>query len=192
MDKEKEIYKNKKVCLIGCGGSLENREIEFNKYDYVVGINRIYKTKYFKNINILYDSAHHQFDPITNNKIRIINESNLIYYFLTPGAKSLEKLRFQEFMLKKIKVSTKTYKNRPEVKVSGKKILAGLFALNIIIGGEPFLVDIYGFDFYKKNYTSGLDFKHELNLINKMHDLAAEEDYLNNIIDKNKYINWIK
>lgn len=189
---EKSIYENKKVCLLGCGGSLDKKEIDFQKYDKVVGINRIYKTKYFEKLNILYDSAHYKFDPLTNIKINILNNSSLDYYFLTPGVKSQKKLKFQKNLIEKIKVKKFLYNNRPEMRVAGKKILAGLFVLNLILKGLPKKIDLYGFDFYEENYTDGLDYVHELSIIKTMHTLEDEKKYLQNLIKQNSCIEWIK
>jgi hypothetical protein len=187
---EKLIYEDKSVCLLGCGGSLDKKEIKFENYDKVVGVNRIYKTKYFKKLNILYDSAHYKYDPLNNIKIKTINESNLDYYFLTPGIKSYNILKLKKFFIEKIKIKNFLYKNRPEMKISGKKILAGLFVLNIIIKGCPKKIDLYGFDFYEQNYTSELEYTHDIETIKKMHTLEEEKKYLENLIEKNNFISW--
>jgi hypothetical protein len=189
---EKNIYKDKNVCLLGCGGSLDKKQINFKKYEKVVGVNRIYKTKYFEKINILYDSAHYKFDPLTNAKVNTINNSKLEYYFLTPGIKSQQKLKLQKNLIEKIKIKNFLYKNRPEMRVSGKKILAGLFVLNSILIGLPKKIDLYGFDFYEENYTNGLEYVHEIEIIKKMHTLESEKKYLENLIKQNSCIEWIR
>jgi hypothetical protein len=189
---EKEIYKDTKNCLLGCGSSLNLKKINFEDYDNIIGINRIHQTKYFKYINILYDSAHYLFDPITNIKVNKLNESNLKYYFAIPGSIGLAKVKYQRAIFDKIKITKKIYENRSDTRVDGKKILSGLFVLNIIISGEPKSIDIYGFDFYKENYIEDLSFKHDLKKINEMHNLEREELYLKRVMDKNKNINWIR
>lgn len=189
---EKEIYINKKICILGCGSSVDKKDIDFCSYDYVVGINRIYQTKYIKNINILYDSSHYLFDPLTNTKVNILNKSNLKYYFLIPGSIGLAKIKMQKAIFEKIKIPKKIYSNRSDIIVDGKKVLAGLFVLSIIAREKPELIDIYGFDFYKENYIEKLCFKHNINEINKIHNLKKEEDRLVKLLEKNKFINWIK
>jgi hypothetical protein len=192
MSLEKKIYKEKSVCLLGCGSSLDDKRIDFKKYDKIVGINRIYKTRYLYHLDILYDSAHYKHDPLNEIKVNILNKSKLEYYFLTPGIKSFEKLKMQKKLLDKIKIKNSLYKNRHDMKINGKKILAGLYVLNIIMTGEPKEIEIYGFDFYEKGYTSSLSYAHNIETIKKMHDINEEKKYFEELIKKNNLIKWVK
>lgn len=192
MTLEEQIYLNKKVCIIGCGSSVDSKKINFSEYEIIVGINRIYQTKYFNYINILYDSAHYIFDPVNTTKVKILNESKLNYYFLIPGIKSLYRIKIQMAIFEKIKIKKHIYKERHDIKVDGKKLLSGLFTLNTILKGKPLSIDIYGFDFYENNYIQNLEYKHDIKIINEMHNLEKEKKYLETIIEKNKIVNWMK
>lgn len=45
------------ICLLGSGNSLSKYLIDFNKYDIVIGANRIYNTDLFQYVDILYHNA---------------------------------------------------------------------------------------------------------------------------------------
>lgn len=176
------LYENKKVCLLGCGSSLENKNIYFKNYDLVVGTNRIYKTKYLKNLNILYDTAHFDFDPINDKKLELINNSNIKNYFINPSYYCLKFIKNTE----RIKIPFYICLDRAK----GKKILSGLYAYYLIINSCPASLDIFGFDFYTGNYIDGLRQTHSMEEINRYHNL--EEEKKGFVLSLKNNINWHK
>ena len=56
-----DAYTNKKICVLGCGSSLEQYDINYENYDIVVSFNRIYNNeKYLKYVNIIYNCLSYQ------------------------------------------------------------------------------------------------------------------------------------
>lgn len=177
------LYKDKKVCILCCGESIDKHKIDFDKYDFVIGLNRLYKTKYIDKINVLYDSCHYIHDFISLEKIKILNESNIKYYFLIPGKISKQKIiDNMKLIQSNLKIPFKVIDERDKHAIGDRKILAGVFVLKKVLGEKPKSIDLYGYDFYSSKYVEGITYKHAKEQINYMHDLKLEKLYFLKII----------
>lgn len=190
------IYSGKKVCLIAPGKSLDKHQIEFDKYEIVVGINRLYKTSFVNKINILY---HHSI--LQNKSVSVAD----IEYMITilKNEKNFLKLICCPFLNKKNKVvdilslakknNFYNYSFCPEIaKIDIKPIpLTGMVAINHIISSGASFVDMFGFDFYSDGYIENLKDFHLMH--KKYHNIESNKKFLQNLIERNpEKISWKK
>jgi hypothetical protein len=185
----KDLYKNKKVCLMGGGDSISRFSIDFDSYDLVVGINRIYKTNYIKHINILYHGLGIKDWKNIISMINIIQKyDNIQYLIACPWFKRRTKVL--EYILKEVNFSKKYVFCRKILRqcaVKKSRPLTGLAVLNHIILSEAETIDIYGFDFYKSGYVGGIESFDP----RKHHDLDANKEFLQDlIVQYPERINW--
>jgi hypothetical protein len=184
-----DLYKNKKVCLMGSGDSISRFSIDFDSYDLVVGINRIYKTNYINHINILYNGLGIKDWKNIVNMINLIKMSDNIEYLIAcPWVK--DRIRKLENMLKEVNFSKNYICCRNIVRkcpVKKGRPLTGVSVLNHIILSDAETVDIYGFDFYKSGYVGGIKSFDP----RKHHDLNANKKFLQDLIVQYPgKINW--
>lgn len=186
-----DIYKDKKICLLGCGSSLEKYNINFDNYDLVVGINRIHLTEYWPYINILYYnlSKKDEFNlPHLLNRIQ--NSKHMKHLFFCPWSSSRQKKLKLRTLIRKYNIVNHTYcktivKQIPNIK---KRPLTGVAALNHILLCTTKTIDIYGFDFYQNNYINKLQYysAHE-----KYHDIGSNFDFFKTLLEThNDKIVW--
>lgn len=149
------LIANKKVCLLCCGSSLDSHNIDYESYDIVCGVNRIYKTGYFKYIDILFDGCHYKYDPLTPQKIKLLNHSKLKYIIFSGGSKL-----FTSKFIKQISKLDVKFKFKSRNIVNNFKISIGTEALFSLHEAHPSRLDVYGLDFYSSDYTKELS--HEI------------------------------
>jgi hypothetical protein len=187
----KNLYENKTVCLLGGGDSVSKFFIDFNSYDLVVGINRIYKTNYYKHINVLYHGLGIADWKNVLPMINLIKQCDNIEYLI---ACPWNKKRIGK--IKDILTKIDFFENKKficcrnilrECIVRKKRPLTGMAVLNHIILSKAAKVDIYGFDFYEAGYVGGIQSFDP----RKYHDLDANKEFLGNLIVKYPgKINW--
>jgi hypothetical protein len=184
------LYDNKNICLLGNGESLEKHYIDFDKYDVVVGINRIYQTKYWKNINVLYYNVSKKDANNLEYLLNLImNSNNFKYIFFCPWSSGSKKRKTIENLINKYKIKNHIYSKEMarNIKHIKKRPLTGIAALNHILLSEIKNIDLYGFDFYKTQYINNMQ---KFNQHNKFHDLESNKSFLYKLI--NNYPNKIK
>lgn len=185
----KNFIRNKKICLIGSGASIDEYKIDYSLYDVIVGINRLYQTNLLNKINILYHNAspYDVLDP-TNEKVKeLANQLNYIVFI--PGLSYTYRKfkKFNDFMnlqhKNKIIVDlnlSNTYKKKFRY-----KLLTGISTLIHLVSMDPNKIDIFGYDFYSKEYYDGLkDKPGKL----KNHNIEANKKIFFDIINDKKYI----
>jgi len=200
-----DIYKDKKVCLLGCGKSLEKYNIDFNNYDIVVGINRIYKTSLLNKINILYYSFGQGDRSSIKDMFQILLNQKNFYTFIgcpaghrkkPPGLFSPDKGSKSKSLIDVKKIldeinfcnNKNFYYFHSNVKIKPLP-LAGMTAVSHIINSEASFIDMFGFDFYTHGYTESLKDFH----INhkKYHNIENNKKFLKNLINKHpEKIKW--
>ena len=192
------FYENKKVCLLGSGSSLLDHEIDYDKYDAVIGCNRIYKTKYYHHINIHYHNLS-RYDLITVQFLDYVNRfKNVKRVLFCPWYKpedptslytlsrSLDILPFKKYDFANnlsVKVSQFLWSGRP---------YTGLVALYHCMLFNPLSIDIYGFDFYerKETYVKEMPY-YDLNADN-VHSVEANKRFFLKILNSVENTNWFR
>lgn len=186
-----DIYKDKNICLLGNGESITKYNIDFNKYDLVVGINRIYLTKYYKDINVLYYNMskkdNYNLDYLLSS---IKNSSNIKYLILCPWCSGPKKRLYLENLINKYGIKNHIYSKSIVRKIPQiqKRPLTGIAALNHILLCGIKSIDIYGFDFYQTKYVDKLQYYsgHE-----KYHDIGSNFDFFKTLLEThNDKIVW--
>jgi hypothetical protein len=195
------FYKNKKVCLLGSGSSLLDHEIDYDKYDAVIGCNRIYKTEYYKHVNVHYHNLSLN-DLVTVQVLNCINRfnKNIKKVLFCPWSgnwhepnhntkplyalsRSLDITKFQkyDFAYNLSMVVSKF--------LSEGRAYTGLVALYHCVLFNPLSIDIYGFDFYerKKTYAKEMPY-YEFDVHNKQ----TNKDLFQSIVDYNTNYNWFR
>ena len=185
------IFKDKKICLLGTGASLSNHKIDFNYYDLVVGINRIYKTEYLKHINVLYYNL--SIKDSWEDMLKTVSQcDNIKCIIFCPWSSGPRRRNYLESLLNLYQF-TKYHlyhkaivRNIPSIRL---RPLTGIAALNHMLISEAGEINIYGFDFYEKTYISNLPkFNHDI-----YHDLDSNKNFLHNKIEQNQNkIKWNK
>lgn len=166
---------------MACGSSLDEHEIDFGKYDTVVGINRLYQTKYFRHMHVLYDAAHYQFDPVTPEKVDIMNSSGLKLWILTPGINTYNMM--DRSHLERCNINHFISEDRfyaPKVRIT-----LGIYVLRDVLGEAPALMDVYGFDFYTKGYAGGLKQMDTREKIDDLYNLERQRFFLQKMLMDN-------
>lgn len=177
-----DFFCNKKVCILGNGSSLEKHKINYVDFDTIVGINRIYDTTFFENVDVLYHNCSLH-DPLNDEKISFFNNSKkLKVLILIPGIinslvinqirdikkKYSNSVKFriyvENYILKKVK---KFFQGRP---------LTGMTVVSHVIESGPTSVDLYGFDFYENGYVENLPKKGCYG-----HDVDENKNYINKL-----------
>jgi len=187
----KDLYENKRVCLLGGGGSISKFFIDFNSYDLVVGVNRIYRTNYYKRINVLYHGLGLRDWKNIVSMINLIKEcDNIKYLIACPWSKK----RIQK--IKDILTEIDFFENKKFIccrnivrkcVVEKKRPLTGVAVLNHIVLSKAAKIDIYGFDFYQAGYVGGLRCFNP----QRYHNLDANKKFLEDLIIKHPgKINW--
>lgn len=181
------LYKNKKICLLGCGLSLEKYKINFNDYDLVVGANRIYKTEYCSHINVLYYNLSKK-DNCNDMLKHISLLNNIKYIVFCPWSSGPKRRMYLEQLLNVYKITNHLYCKFIVRGLKGikRRPLTGMAALNHIIYSGASEIDIYGFDFYEEMYINNLTkFDHD-----KYHDIESNKNFFLNLMQQ--YPNQIK
>lgn len=184
------MYHNKKICILGAGKSIEKHNIIFSNYDIVVGINRLYKTNFIKNINILYHNLSIVEWPYLHSMITTLKENkNFKEAIFCPWYHKKEKKIYLYNLLDHYRFTNYVYNNTiskslPEIK---KRPLTGISALNHIILSKGEHIDLYGFDFYQEPYTQQLNkFKQHF----AYHNIPSNKAFFLQLLSKNPNIKW--
>lgn len=183
-----EIYQNKKVCLLGCGASLDNNNINFSSYDIVVGTNRIYQTEYFNNINILYYNVSRSDKQNLMKLLYKISTSKIFQtLILCPWNSGPKKRKEMETKLQEYSINNTIYAKSIARKLTQikQRPLTDIAAMNHILLSKAQKVHIYGFDFYSNQYIKNL--KH-FNNHNNLHDLESNRTFFLDTLQKHKNI----
>lgn len=176
-----ELYLDKRVCVMACGGSIDRHEIDFASYDTVVGINRLYKTKYFPHMHVLYDAAHFVFDPVSKDKIGIMNDSSLKSWILVPGIITYDAM--DKALLEGCRIPHFISQDRfyaPPV-----RIVLGIYVIKDILKENPKTLDVYGFDFYEGGYADGLRQMDPNGKIDDLYNLERQKGFMKEILQNN-------
>jgi len=155
-----DYIRDKKICLLGSGDSLNNYKIEFKNYDVIVGINRIYRTDIGQKLNVLYHNASPYDILYSKNKFAEDLAEKLKYIIFIPALRQTYRRfkEFHEFMLSNYnnKIIADLRFASLQSKKFKYKLLTGISALIHLILIEPKTIDIYGYDFYEKEYYNNL------------------------------------
>jgi hypothetical protein len=176
-----ELYLDKRVCALACGGSIDTHQIDFDYYDTVVGINRLYKTKYLPHLHVLYDAAHYVFDPVNKNKVDAINASNLKLWIITPGIityNDMDKTPLQQCRIPHFISQDRFY--APPVRIT-----LGIYVLKDILKERPKSLDIFGFDFYTQGYADQLPQMDPTEKIDDLYNLERQKGFLEEMLREN-------
>jgi hypothetical protein len=196
----KNIYKNKKICIIANGSSVMNYNIDYSLYDITVGINRIYHTPIFDKINILYSVLGIKDWHNIENMMQILSKKNNFDYLIACPwyLKYNQKLLLYQ-LIKNYGLKNKflysndivrgiTNKGRHNGSFK-KRPLSGIAALNHILSFRPKEISIFGYDFYEKENVYNLPQYDRMTA--KNHDLEENRIYLEKLICENN-ITWHK
>jgi len=189
---------NKNICLLANGSSVEKHSINFKNYDHVIGINRIYKTKYFPFINTIYSNGFFDNDinhnPLEQQlKLYQSNISNIENFIILP----INYVTFQQQFLQQVEIaisnldSIYTYidmyyalnvskKYIPTARHNSDRLLSGIVCLLHILENKPRNIDIYGFDFYSQGSIDQIEYAPCYG-----HDLSKSKNVLDHIVEKN-------
>jgi len=192
-----DIYKNKKICLLGCGSSLEKYNINFNDYDLIVGLNRIYMTKYFDNIDIFYNSLSFQDWKNIKNMIQILSTNNKLKQIIfSPWGLGKRKKRILYNILLKYNIQNYLYTNKIGRHITLKRIeripITGMSVLYHILQCDSSSIDIYGFDFYQDPQNIYIqNIKPIKYKVNKYHNIGSNFDFFKTLLEThNNKIVW--
>jgi hypothetical protein len=183
------LFKNKKICLLGNGSSIYKYNIDFRSYDEVIGFNRIHKTPYFNNITILCHGCG-IVDRQNVNSIffRATNMNNIKHLIFCP-TRSTQKnniinLANKYNLTKKTIFSTKFIRNKKLYNSIGEKHpLTGIAMLYWIVKFLPTKIDIYGFDFYSKPSLENI--KDYTRRTNKFHSIEKNKKFFEKLKTNN-------
>ena len=171
------FFCGKKVCLLCCGSSLNNKEVDYKSYDLVCGTNRIYKTSYAQYIDVLFDGSHYQFDTLDDHKISILNANDKLKFIVFTCNSSNHRIIQENSHKLKKKFMLKDRDNLVEGTITNETNLSkksiGTEAFLTIIRHSPSLLDVFGLDFHKSAYINELQQKHENPAA--VHNYPAEE-----------------
>jgi len=183
-----DLYTDKKICLLGCGSSLDSQNIDFDSYDIVVGTNRIHRTKYIKYIHILYHNVSNK-DSIETIYKNTISQKQFQYIIFCPFISGPITRGYFREQVNKYNITYCIYNKKIARQVAvEKRPLTGIVALHHMLVWEPSSIDIYGFDFYTDTYIEGL---YKFRKHDKLHDIEANKKFLLELINKNpKRITW--
>jgi hypothetical protein len=151
-----KLIREKKVCLLCCGASLDAHEIDFNEYDICIGTNRIHKTKYFEELDIIFDGCHSIHDPLNEVKVEKFNKSKKLKLIIfMPGKEGIDSL--EKNLINYEKQIKKDYEISNKSRNFTKRMFVGTETLCRILKHKPKLIHIFGMDFYQTNYTKELE-----------------------------------
>ena len=189
------LYLNKSVCLLGCGSSLSKHDIDFSKYDIVVGTNRIYQTEYMQHINVLYynlsSTDSKNLDTLFHKKQTLAHFKYIVFCPWSSGPKRRDVLekKLQQYL---IDTDNHIYSKGIVRKLTEINIrpLTGVAAVNHILFSGASKIDLFGFDFYESSYISKLE---KFNRHDKHHDIESNKQFLLKLIEENpNIVNWIQ
>jgi hypothetical protein len=186
----KDLYENKKVCLLGGGDSSSVYNIDFDSYDLVVGINRIYTTRHATNISVMYNALSKKDWTNVRDMLDILsNQKKFIYLIACPWSKKRTYeinyiIKEKKFCENKKFLYCRNIVREAPVK---KRPLTGMAALYHILLSGATSIDLYGFDFYTNKYLDNLPkFNHD-----RYHDIDANKKFLQDlIVEYPEKINW--
>jgi hypothetical protein len=149
--------RGKSVCLLCCGQSLEEQNIDFSVYDTCVGTNRLYKCpQYFEHVDIYFDGCHERYDPLTDKKIQFLNAySRLKFVVFLPGKPGLRQLR-QHLNTGAVKLKAPSVVKNVSRRLV-KRMSLGVEAICAILRCKPKKLDIFGLDYYVTPYIKDLE-----------------------------------
>lgn len=192
-----DLYKDKKICLLGCGSSLEKHNINFDDYDLVVGLNRIYMTKYFNNIDIFYNSLSFQDWKNIRNMIQILSGNNKLKQIIfSPWGLGKRKKHILYNLLLEYNIKNYLYTNKigrhKILKTIDKIPIIGMSVLYHILQCGSSSIHIYGFDFYQDiNNIYIQNIKPIKYKINKYHNIGSNFDFFKTLLEThNDKIVW--
>jgi len=184
-----ELYKDKRICLLGSGMSLSTNNRKYTDYDLVVGINRLYHTEYLDVLNVLY----YNLSSVDQNNLDYMletmnNKKNIKYLIFCPWCnKAIQKTRKKIAQLKFNKEYVFCQKIVRQVRIK-QRPLTGIAALNHIVLSGAKSVNVYGFDFYQKEYVCNM--KH-YKFHDTFHNIEDNIRFLNEMMQKHNII-WHK
>jgi len=191
-----EFYKDKKVCIIGSGNSSNKHDIDFLSYDVIVGINRIYQTKYGPYINVYYNSmSKKEYSHFPDMLEKISGSNNFKYFYCAPWSSGPQTRKFMASLFYFANVENYTYNKRLARAVGrrvNKRPLTGISALYHVLLSQPTKVDLYGYDFYNEKYIDDKIKRHKTH--NRLHDLESNQEFLVSLIQEHgeDKIRWFR
>jgi hypothetical protein len=175
------------ICLLGSGNSLSKYLIDFNKYDIVIGTNRIHNTDLLQHVDVLYHNA-----SIFDNNMQKLNHakaiiSQLDYIIFVPAEPNsyINKYKtIHDFLLTEHQDRFIVDFNMQQnyIDFYRTRLLTGVCALvsTIQFTESKFdKLDIYGFDFYAEGYYGGLN-----SYGNGAHNITQNIEIFKFLIDK--------
>lgn len=190
------IIKNKKICLLCTGGSLDLVNIECHKYDLVCGVNRIYKTKYAKHIDIFFHGCQNV-DRAELSFPKIFSENEQAKIILIPiatllGNEHIKQISYIENLMRVNKniIFNISLASMAQIKY-GTRIYTGINSLSYILEYQPQFVDVFGMDFYTNGYTQDTNHKHLKQYKRINHDTKINFKAFSDILKQNGNVNWI-
>lgn len=182
-----ELFSGKKVCLIGSGASADKYDIDYTKYDLIIGTNQIFLTKYFYVIDIMYHGLSVYDKIFIKNFESIRNKVTLI---IVPAVR-----KTQIDLLNKMLNFGPLYYNLTIHKKTRDLIsnnpLMGLTVMTELIDSGVLELDIYGFDFYFEPYVDGaITLDNHPKIDTRIHDLSLNKEYFLKLLEANSNINW--
>jgi len=195
-----QIYNDKKICIIANGSSTINYNIDYDSYDIVVGINRIYHTPIFDKINVLYSVLGIKDWHNIEYMIELLYAKNNFHYLVAcPWYLKYDKKLLLYQLIKNYNLKNKfLYSNsvvRDLTNKGGhtgsfkKRPLSGIAVLNHILSFRPKEISIFGYDFYEKENVYNLPQYDRMTA--KNHDIEENRIYLEKLVCENN-ITWHK
>lgn len=192
-----KYYYNKNVCILGTGPSLAKYDIDYTKYDTVVGCNRIFLTEYMNHVNVLYHNLHGWEEITLETFIYSLPKYHKLQRVLfspfhslktptnvNPLAKAVKKVNFDKYDIA-INLTT----------IVGDRLLAGRPYTGLVATYHcslfpPKSLDIYGFDFYEGEESYVVPMKEYSN--NTLHHKEANKKILTEIVGMSPNYNWFQ
>ena len=180
-----------------CTGPSLTPDINVEKHDVVVGVNRIYLTQFVEKIDILFHNASILDDP--RHMIKVIKDKNpKVHTFFIPSAKKHPRnqlVHLDDLTLKGNKTTNLCGYRDASMEELGFELLSGIIALEILLKFNPRHIDIYGMSFYQddteRKYTKYTNDKRRLTEHSNIlgHDMMNNYKYFSTLI-KDKNIKW--
>lgn len=189
LDKKSNLFSNQKICIIGSGKI--TKEINFQNYDRIVGVNQIYKTDMFEKIDTIFHGISIS-DPFFIQKIPEISKSKKV--ILVPRIGLKNEKRINDIIRNLSNKCNFLFLPNEIQEVEGKigsNPLTGIVALHFILKNNPSSIDIFGFDFYEKPYMRGMEIYSNHPTKHNPHRIENDKKFFDELI-KNNNINWIK
>jgi hypothetical protein len=191
-----DIYQNNKICVLGCGSSLEQYDINYENYDVVVSFNRIYNNqKYLKHVNVIYNCLSYQDRNNFDKMISTLSQQKKLQYLIMcpwwlPKCVKVDTYRILcKYNFLNYVYSNDIVRNPAVIKTVNGIPLSGIAAIYHICTHNPKNIDIYGFDFYTSGYIENIK-SYPNYFPSRNHDIESNKNFLNDLISKYQNINW--